>query len=44
MAAGKDADARALWEKLVDDPDALQVRSEAEVRLGELSARPAGKS
>lgn len=44
MAAGKDAEARALWEKLVNDPNALPVRNEAEIRLGELSAQPAGKS
>ena len=44
MLAGKDAEARALWEKLVADPNAIAVRNEALVRLGELSAKPAGKS
>jgi predicted negative regulator of RcsB-dependent stress response len=44
MLAGKDTEAKALWEKLVTDPDALPVRNEASVRLGELEARPAGKS
>jgi predicted negative regulator of RcsB-dependent stress response len=44
MAAGKNDEARTLWEKLATDPAALPVRSEAEVRLGELSARPAGRS
>jgi predicted negative regulator of RcsB-dependent stress response len=42
--AGKDADARQLWQKLLDDPDAVAVQTEARVRLGELSAKPAGKS
>jgi predicted negative regulator of RcsB-dependent stress response len=44
MVAGKNEDARALWEKLANDPMALSVRNEAEVRLGELSVKPAGKS
>jgi predicted negative regulator of RcsB-dependent stress response len=44
MLAGKNEEARALWERLATDPTALPVRNEAEVRLGELSAKPAGKS
>lgn len=44
MSAGKDAEARAIWERLAADPDASVVKVEAELRLGELSARPAGKS
>ena len=44
MNAGNDADARAIWAKLASDPDAVAVRNEAEIRLGELAARPAGKS
>jgi hypothetical protein len=44
MAAGKDADARAIWSKLANDPDAVAVKNEAEIRLGELSAKPAGRS
>jgi predicted negative regulator of RcsB-dependent stress response len=44
MAAGKDSEARSIWEKLATDPDAVAVRNEAEIRLGELSARAAGKS
>jgi predicted negative regulator of RcsB-dependent stress response len=43
MAAGKNEEARALWQRLATDPDALPVRNEAEVRLGELTARPAGR-
>jgi len=42
--AGKDGEARDLWKKLVDDPNAASVQTEARVRLGELSAKPAGKS
>jgi predicted negative regulator of RcsB-dependent stress response len=42
--AGKDAEARTLWEKLAADPNALPVHNEAEVRLGELAAKSAGKS
>lgn len=42
--AGKNNEARDLWQKLVDDPNAVAVRSEAQVRLGELTAKPAGKS
>jgi predicted negative regulator of RcsB-dependent stress response len=44
MAAGKTAEARTIWERLANDPEAVLVRSEAEIRLGELSAQPAGKS
>jgi predicted negative regulator of RcsB-dependent stress response len=44
MLAGKNEEARALWEKLATDPNANAVRNEAEIRLGELSAKPAGKS
>ena len=41
--AGKNPEARAIWEKLAADPDAMVVRSEAEIRLGELAVRPATK-
>jgi tetratricopeptide (TPR) repeat protein len=44
MAAGKNAEAKALWEKLASDPSAISVHNEAQIRLGELSAAPAGKS
>jgi len=44
MLAGKNEDARKLWERLASDPNAMAVRNEAEVRLGELQARPAGKT
>lgn len=44
MAAGKTAEARTLWERLATDPDAILIRNEAEIRLGELTAEPAGKS
>jgi predicted negative regulator of RcsB-dependent stress response len=44
MLAGKDAEALKVWEKLATDPNALPVRNEALVRVGELSAKPAGKS
>ena len=44
MLAGKDPEALKIWEKLATDPNALPVRNEALVRLGELSAKPAGKS
>ena len=40
QAAGNDAEARALWEQIAADPEA-PVRSEAQVRLGELTAKPA---
>jgi predicted negative regulator of RcsB-dependent stress response len=42
--AGKVPEARAIWERLATDPDAVTFRNEAEIRLGELTARPAGKS
>jgi predicted negative regulator of RcsB-dependent stress response len=42
MTAGKDADARAVWQALRDDPDAGAMHSEAAIRLGELSVKPAG--
>jgi tetratricopeptide (TPR) repeat protein len=44
MTGGKDAEAVAIWEKLIADPEAAAVRNEATIRLGELSARSAGKS
>jgi predicted negative regulator of RcsB-dependent stress response len=44
MATGKDIEARAIWEKLIADPDAIAVRAEAQIRLGEMSTKPAGKS
>jgi predicted negative regulator of RcsB-dependent stress response len=44
MLAGKDAEALKIWEKLATDPNALPVRNEALVRVGELSAKPARKS
>ena len=44
MAAGKDIEARVIWETLVSDPDAAVVKSEAQIRLGELATKPAGKS
>ena len=43
QAGGKNAEAKALWERLAADPE-MPVRTEAEVRLGELSAQPAGRS
>ena len=42
--AGRTAEAKALWERLVKDPNATLDRNEAQVRLGELSAQTAGKS
>ena len=42
--AGKNAEARELWERLRNDPEASLVHSEADIRLGELSAQTAGKS
>jgi predicted negative regulator of RcsB-dependent stress response len=44
MTGGKDAEARAIWERLAADPNAIGVKMEAEVRLGELSAKTAGKT
>jgi predicted negative regulator of RcsB-dependent stress response len=42
-AAGDTATSRRLWEQLRDDPKAASVSVEARVRLGELTARAAGK-
>lgn len=42
MAAGKTAEARTIWQQLVDDPDAELVHAEARIRLGELDAKTAG--
>ncbi len=44
MAAGRDQEARVIWERLAADPDAAVVKNEAEIRLGELATKPAGKS
>lgn len=44
MAGGKNAEAQAIWEELAKDPEALVVRNEAVIRIGELTAQPAGKS
>lgn len=44
MAAGKNAEAKTLWQQIAADPDAAGIHNEAEVRLGELEAQPAGKS
>jgi predicted negative regulator of RcsB-dependent stress response len=44
MATGKEAEARVIWERLATDPDATIVRAEAQIRLGELATKPAGKS
>lgn len=44
MAAGKNAEALALWQELADDPKATVVHAEARIRIGELSAKPAGQS
>jgi predicted negative regulator of RcsB-dependent stress response len=41
MAAGKDQEARAIWEKLAADPAYEAVKSEAAIRLGELAAKTA---
>jgi predicted negative regulator of RcsB-dependent stress response len=43
MAAGKDPDARVIWEKLAADPAYAVVKNEAEIRLGELATKPAAK-
>lgn len=43
QAAGNTAEARKIWEQLASDPEA-PVRSEAQVRLGELTVQPAGRS
>ena len=42
MAAGKNDEARTLWQQLADDPNAELVHAEARIRLGELSVRTAG--
>jgi len=44
MATGKDIEARAIWERLASDPDATVVKAEAQIRLGEMTTKPAGKS
>lgn len=43
-AAGKIPEAKAIWERLADDPGAAIIHNEAQIRLGELLAQPAGKS
>ena len=43
-AAGKTAEAITLWQTLLDDPQAVAVHNEAEVRLGELQAKAMGTS
>lgn len=40
MAAGKSADARAIWAELAKDPTGT-LADEARIRLGELTAKPA---
>ena len=42
--AGKNAEAKELWERLKADPGASLVHSEADVRLGELASATASKS
>ena len=42
--AGKNAEAKQLWERLKADPGASLVHSEADVRLGELASATANKS
>lgn len=42
--AGKNAEAKELWERLKKDPEASLVHSEADIRLGELDAKTAGRS
>jgi len=44
MTAGKNAEAKAIWEDLARDPDASVVANEANIRLGEILAQPAGKT
>jgi len=41
MAAGKDQEARVIWEKLATDPAYAVVKNEAAIRIGELAAKPA---
>ena len=43
MAAGKDPEALAIWQRLAADPDAAVVKNEVEIRLGELAAKLASK-
>lgn len=38
MLAGRNAEAKAIWERLSTDPTAQIVRNEAQIRLGELAA------
>ncbi|HUR22003.1 MAG TPA: tetratricopeptide repeat protein [Vicinamibacterales bacterium] len=42
--AGKNAEAKEIWERLKKDPEASLVHSEADIRLGELASQAAGKS
>lgn len=42
--AGDNAGAAKIWTQLANDPKAQGLANEAKVRLGELQARPAGKS
>ena len=42
MAAGQSAEALAVWQRLADDPEASLVHAEANIRIGELGAKPAG--
>ena len=44
MLAGKNAEAKTIWEELAKDPEAAVVANEANIRLGEILAQPAGKS
>lgn len=43
MAGGQLDRARVIWQRLLDDPKAASVHNEAQVRLGELTAKPAGQ-
>jgi TolA-binding protein len=43
QVAGKNDDAKKIWEELASRPDSPST-AEAKVRLGELSAAPAGKN
>ena len=42
--AGKNAEAKEMWERLKNDPKASLVHSEADIRLGELASQTAGKT
>jgi predicted negative regulator of RcsB-dependent stress response len=44
MAANQADEARKLWTELATNPDYSAVAGEARVRLGELEAKPAGRS